>query len=207
MVFEVDPTTIIKIHTYSYAYVHTANIEMMLPRTTKIFTPWNVWTPPSNNFVCLFILNQCSILNFENPLFLVFNSMLTYLAGQRSWGFRCVIYISFSKSIPYCIVFVALCGRFRSKQGILEIEDGAILEDEQTHEIVRERCPNISNQKYFGCSGKRRRMHVCVWILRSQKAVSPHRWAFWYLHKPCWSLAVEVNYVLQRVWRWSARHI
>ena len=55
----------------------------------------------------------------------------------------------------------------------------AFFEDEQTHEIVRERCPNISPQKYFGSSGKhhfgfqrRRRMHICVWILRSQKATT-----------------------------------
>ena len=49
--------------------MHTARIEMILPRTTKIFPPWNVWAPSSNKFVCLFILNECSILNFENSLF------------------------------------------------------------------------------------------------------------------------------------------
>ena len=41
-----------------------------------------------------------------------------------------------------------------NQQGILEIEDGAFFEDEQTHEIARERCPNISPQKCFGCSEK-----------------------------------------------------
>ena len=58
-------------HTYTYAYVHTANIEMTLPRTTKIFSPWNVSVPPSNNFMWMSILKKSSILNFENPLFLM----------------------------------------------------------------------------------------------------------------------------------------
>ena len=49
---------------------------------------------------------------------------------------------------------MSLLRNLREKQGIFEIEDGDFIEDEQTHEIVRERCPNISPQKCFGCSGK-----------------------------------------------------
>ena len=45
---------------------------------------------------------------------------------------------------------------FAPTTGIFKIEDGAFFEDQATHEIVRERCPNISSRKYLGGSGKHR---------------------------------------------------
>jgi len=74
---------------YSYAYVHKASLSeivIVLHRTTKTFPRRNISVPLANNVVYWFILRKSSILNFENPLFIIKNETQEYI--KIRWVFK-----------------------------------------------------------------------------------------------------------------------
>ena len=74
------------IHTHTCVRRLSLKIEMLLPRTTKIFPRWNVWTSLANNFMCLFILKKPAILNFESPL--LFSQIDSPIRSSQSYPSR-----------------------------------------------------------------------------------------------------------------------